>query len=406
MTDTHQHAQSHDAGRVLARSTASVASALAAGDTPACPYRPARDRLDDEARHVYAAIEEGLRGHRARIELPRVRVQTARPTSKPRMWPRPAGSPDKEADELRRLVEDILREVPDVWCTRMQTERRVAGFGPAIMAPCSRTLVPVYPESARAAASLRRCMHERAVAALAACAAPSDHGRALRLHDWLATHVVYRPDAPYAHDAPGALVNGAAVCDGIAKAYKYLCDAAGIPCAVVRGRDATQGGPHAWNLIYAAGRWTHVDVTADLPEGMTGGVARQSPGPSPDAPSGGLPSELPSRAFFGLSDAEVRVSNVPDPDVPLPSCPTDLGFFASFDLLARSRPELARILDQQLTQGASHFEVKLAPAAPDGMEAVRRTLEEVAGNRGVAARFALSQRRPDVVGVHVIPTPG
>ena len=54
---------------------------------------------------------------------------------------------------------------------------------------------------------------------------------------------------------------GEAVCDGIAKAYKLLCDEAGILCAVVTG---SNGGLDAWNVARVAGHWAHVDVTDDL----------------------------------------------------------------------------------------------------------------------------------------------
>lgn len=44
-------------------------------------------------------------------------------------------------------------------------------------------------------------------------------------------------------------------CGSYANGFKFLCDAAGIPCVIVRSED------HAWNEVYVDGRWLVVDVT-------------------------------------------------------------------------------------------------------------------------------------------------
>lgn len=86
------------------------------------------------------------------------------------------------------------------------------------------------------------------------------------LQEHLCRTVTYQSDAPRAHDAAGALLDRAAVCDGYAKAFKLLCDAYEIPCVIVAGT-ATQNGknePHAWNCVQMEdGKWYAVDVTWD-----------------------------------------------------------------------------------------------------------------------------------------------
>lgn len=44
-------------------------------------------------------------------------------------------------------------------------------------------------------------------------------------------------------------------CTTFAYALQYLCDRAGIPCLNVSSHG------HAWNMVYADGRWLHVDVS-------------------------------------------------------------------------------------------------------------------------------------------------
>lgn len=62
-------------------------------------------------------------------------------------------------------------------------------------------------------------------------------------------------------NAYGALVDHLTVCDGFAKAYKYLCNEAGLECYYTDSRDTT----HAWNTIVLDGEAYDVDLTCDNP---------------------------------------------------------------------------------------------------------------------------------------------
>ncbi len=59
--------------------------------------------------------------------------------------------------------------------------------------------------------------------------------------------------------AYGALINGSAVSEGYAMAYKALCDQLGIDCTVVLGQ--YKGATHAWNIVGLDGYYYHVDVS-------------------------------------------------------------------------------------------------------------------------------------------------
>ena len=59
----------------------------------------------------------------------------------------------------------------------------------------------------------------------------------------------------------GVLLNGKAVCDGLARAFNFLCAMEGIPSMRVTGSFASS--PHAWNKVKIGGEWLNVDVTAD-----------------------------------------------------------------------------------------------------------------------------------------------
>ena len=48
-----------------------------------------------------------------------------------------------------------------------------------------------------------------------------------------------------------------AACGSYARAFKFLCGAAGIPCFTISTDN------HTWNMVYADGQWLHVDVSAN-----------------------------------------------------------------------------------------------------------------------------------------------
>lgn len=86
---------------------------------------------------------------------------------------------------------------------------------------------------------------------------------ALKVHDALIknTNYDYEGQSSFTHSAYGAIVNGVAVCDGYAKAYKYLLNKCGITASVVTST------AHAWNLVELGGRYYETDVTWDDSEG-------------------------------------------------------------------------------------------------------------------------------------------
>lgn len=87
--------------------------------------------------------------------------------------------------------------------------------------------------------------------------------QALWLHDVVLANVKYgKSRGVRAHNLVGVICDGEAVCEGISKTYKFLCDLAGIPCAYVSG--TLNQGPHGWNMLWIAGGTSFVDVTNDL----------------------------------------------------------------------------------------------------------------------------------------------
>jgi len=87
----------------------------------------------------------------------------------------------------------------------------------------------------------------------------SDREKVKYLNDYLCSLLTYdercvagisRTFAPHSEELKG-------ICSDYTHNFKFLCAAAGIPCFTISSTN------HSWNLVYADGRWLHVDVTAN-----------------------------------------------------------------------------------------------------------------------------------------------
>lgn len=118
--------------------------------------------------------------------------------------------------------------------------------------------------------SVAREVYERACAVLSTYVSEgmSDRERLTVIYRYLALHVTYDTAAAAltegagdyrAFTAAGALLDGVAVCDGIASALRLMCLIEGIDCVEVTG--VANGGPHAWNSVCIDGLWHAVDAT-------------------------------------------------------------------------------------------------------------------------------------------------
>lgn len=104
----------------------------------------------------------------------------------------------------------------------------------------------------------------------------NDVDKIKQIHDYLVDNLEYDStfSNPNIYNLYGAIVNNSTVCEGYAKAFKYLLDSEGIPCIVVCGIAQNSKGEienHAWNDVLIDGKWYAVDVTWDDPIVVGGG---------------------------------------------------------------------------------------------------------------------------------------
>ena len=100
------------------------------------------------------------------------------------------------------------------------------------------------------------------------------------VHDYLVDTISYDSSLSKQniYNIYGALVNRECVCEGYARAFKYLLDELDIPCVMVIGTGTNSQGEtenHAWNYVQLNGNWYAVDSTWDDPVVIGGGTASE-----------------------------------------------------------------------------------------------------------------------------------
>ncbi len=98
----------------------------------------------------------------------------------------------------------------------------------------------------------------------------SDYEKISKIHDKLVDMIEYDTSLSKAniHNVYGSLKEKTCVCEGYAKAFKYIMDSLNIPCILVSGTATNTNGQtesHMWNYVKLDGNWYGVDVTWDDP---------------------------------------------------------------------------------------------------------------------------------------------
>ena len=176
--------------------------------------------------------------------------------------------------------------------------------------------------------------------------ATSDFGIELQIHDLLLKNVKYvNKERNTEHTIEGPLLNKKAVCEGIAKAMKYLMNRKGIECEMVLGKlddEEDDDIYHAWNVVRIDGEWYHVDVTADI--GVSNGKSFRYD-------------------YFNLSDEEISMDHLIIRS-PVTCNVSRNGYYHRMGLVINTQKEFKRILEEKLENGESEFTFKL-PSAKD-----------------------------------------
>lgn len=169
---------------------------------------------------------------------------------------------DITSEQLREVFLRVMYDNPVLFHVNQTVMRRIGEPGNWI-------LWPVYLYDKRETDFLNRKIREVVDKIAARVKSFPDNKFMVEkyLHDYLVKNVTYYPGekkngrSSEAHSIAGVFLEKKAVCEGISKAFKFLCDEFGIICIVVYGKAGYEN--HSWNLVVLHGEPYHVDVTWD-----------------------------------------------------------------------------------------------------------------------------------------------
>ena len=195
------------------------------------------NQLNKEQQRVYYGMKEGLLNLKDSFSVPML-----------------------SGKELSDIYFMIRMDCPEIFYSVTFTYKYYADSSTVEM-------VPQYLFSKSKLKEHRQAMESR-VKKLAHQAKNLDEkGKELFIHDFIVNHVKYdKLKKEYSHEIIGALGNGVAVCEGMAKAVKVLCDELDIWCIIAVSEANPEKGikyRHAWNVIRINGQYYHLDVTFD-----------------------------------------------------------------------------------------------------------------------------------------------
>jgi len=178
----------------------------------------------------------------------------------------------------------------------------------------------------------------------------SDYDKVLALHDYLKRTIQYdyeayrakqSKSADDAHNLVGPLLKKKCVCEGFAKAMKYLCDKIGVECHCINGigSSSLERGEHAWNVVKINGYYHHVDVTWDNQFADD--------------------NQIPMYAYLNLSDEAISKDHSWNRNY-YPKCPDDpYNYFKMNRSLVSSKTQLERFLIDNLSLEESQIVFKV-----------------------------------------------
>ena len=175
----------------------------------------------------------------------------------------------------------------------------------------------------------------------------------LSLHDILARNVLYDEVAKNnllkfharSNTILGVLFFKTAVCEGIAKIFKFLLNALDIKCVVVKGEaaDGLSGNEssdalHAWNMVKIDGRPYHVDLTWDI-NLSDKNIVRHD--------------------YFNLTDKDISIDHRIDKNLPFCKAYDD-NYFYKNGLVVTKKADLRRIVVDKIKKGEKSVEFKIS----------------------------------------------
>ena len=241
------------------------------------------------------------------------------------------------SDEFGRIVDCIIADCPQYFYVDYD---KVVSF----ISETDTKVRITYFEDSQSASMLLDTLDKKIASVLSGMPSGSEFEKELYLHDWLVANCEYissSDDNYLENTAYGAIVDGKALCDGYALAFKMLMNRAGIYCGTVSGR--ANGYSHMWNIVNIDGSFSYVDTTwddSDLPQ-----------------------SDMKYHGYMNISSDTLALTHVITSPANLPETPPGCDYYTLIGHAASSREALTDLLVRLMTEcadaGGRWFEISL-----------------------------------------------
>jgi hypothetical protein len=167
----------------------------------------------------------------------------------------PVGELEVSADDYQ-IVYNLLRQEDPRFFFLSDEIRANQYAGKNILA----SLKPVYIGTKEEISSASEKIEIAANEIVSKAAGMSEYDKAVFFYESIIDLTEYELVGDWVTDIYGVFINKSAQCQGISKAFKYLCNKAGLECFVTTGFTGT-GEAHMWNLVRVNGNWYHIDLS-------------------------------------------------------------------------------------------------------------------------------------------------
>ena len=163
---------------------------------------------------------------------------------------------------------------------------------------------------------------------------------AVSIHDWIVSHASY--DSAHVYYNPYDLIcNGIGTCNGYARAFELMMDAAGYSTERMIGWSRVTGEQHAWNVALLAGSWYQFDLTWD------------------DRGSSGM-----THLYFALSDELMQVDHsyrcVAGGQSFIPCTSLDCNYYVASGAWVNCAASILAALQEQINSGFTELSAPLS----------------------------------------------
>ena len=279
--------------------------------------------------------------------------------------------PIRPINEIARIFDCIQYDHPDIF--------HVAGFSQSNDAYKKKcTIKPEYKYTPSFVNEKKKIVGEY-LRRFDAVKMLSDYEKELHIHDHCLENFSYdHAKDEYANSLLGCVLNGRAVCEGIAKFVKLVSDYVGLENVYVTGKaaDPARDGRaenHAWNIVKIDGEYFHLDATFDMT----------------------IMDKDKRYDYFNLSDGDIKKDHAISVDAPV--CRVEgKDYYSRNGLVLKTPKALELFIGNNLINGISKMVFKL-PGTKNSDKvvekvraiALRRYMDIY--KRDVAIRYSLNQ---------------